>query len=63
LLLLCDEPTSALDNVNSTLIKSILKDYSKNNCVVIITHDLSFLDIADHKYYIKNNIIIEDRGV
>ena len=39
--LLCDEPTGNLDNKNSEIIFKIIKEYSQNHCVVLVSHDKS----------------------
>lgn len=45
--LFADEPTSALDHENAFAVMEILKDYSKENLVLVITHDRSILKGAD----------------
>lgn len=45
--LFADEPTAALDHDNAFLVMEILKSYSKENLVVVITHDRSILKDAD----------------
>ncbi len=45
--LFADEPTAALDHDNAFLVMEILKNYSKENLVVVITHDRSILKDAD----------------
>ena len=45
--LFADEPTAALDHDNAFLVMEILKEYSKNNLVLVITHDRSILKDAD----------------
>lgn len=45
--LFADEPTSALDHENAFAVMEILKDYSKENLVLVITHDRSILKNAD----------------
>lgn len=45
--LFADEPTAALDHNNAFLVMEILKEYSKNNLVLVITHDRSILKDAD----------------
>lgn len=45
--LFADEPTSALDHENAFAVMEILKDYAKENLVLIITHDPSILKGAD----------------
>lgn len=45
--LFADEPTAALDHENAFSVMEILKDYSKENLVLVITHDHSILKGAD----------------
>ncbi len=42
-----DEPTAALDHGNAYAVMDILKEYSKDNLVLVITHDHSILKGAD----------------
>ena len=45
--LFADEPTAALDHENAFAVMEILKEYAKNNLVLVITHDRSILKDAD----------------
>lgn len=45
--LFADEPTAALDHENAFAVMDILKEYAKDNLVVVITHDHSILKDAD----------------
>ncbi len=45
--LFADEPTAALDHENAFVVMEILKEYSKDNLVLVITHDRSILKDAD----------------
>lgn len=45
--LFADEPTAALDHENAFAVMKILKEYSKDNLVLVITHDRSILSDAD----------------
>ncbi len=45
--LFADEPTAALDHENAFAVMKILKEYSKENLVLVITHDRSILSDAD----------------
>ncbi|MDR1781966.1 MAG: ABC transporter ATP-binding protein [Bacilli bacterium] len=51
-IILCDEPTGNLDSDNAMLIMKLLKlvkdKYHK--CIVVVTHDLRMLEIADVHY-------------
>lgn len=45
--LFADEPTAALDHENAFAVMEILKEYAKDNLVLVITHDRSILKDAD----------------
>ncbi len=45
--LFADEPTSALDHETAFVVMDILKEYSKDHLVLVITHDHSILKDAD----------------
>ena len=45
--LFADEPTAALDHENAFKVMDILKEYSENNLVIVVTHDRSILKNAD----------------
>ena len=62
-LLLCDEPTGALDTHNSKNIICILQKVAKTFGipVVIVTHNLDFLKIADHYIVMENGSIIDEK--
>lgn len=45
--LFADEPTAALDHENAFAVMDILKNYAKENLVLVITHDRSILKDAD----------------
>jgi putative ABC transport system ATP-binding protein len=44
-----DEPTASLDHDNAGLVMNLLKDYSRQQLVLVITHDMTILDCADDK--------------
>lgn len=48
-ILLLDEPTSGLDDMNTTIIKQVLSDYTKSKscCIVICTHDQRLDEISN----------------
>ena len=45
--LFADEPTAALDHETAFAVMDILKEYAKDNLVIVITHDHSILKDAD----------------
>lgn len=42
-----DEPTAALDHENAFRVMKILKEYSKDRLVIVVTHDRSILEDVD----------------
>lgn len=77
-LLLCDEPTGSIDKDNKEIIMDILKRYSLDNLVIIVTHDSSLaktysdgiITIRNHRLYLENikrnddkNKLILDRNI
>jgi putative ABC transport system ATP-binding protein len=55
-LIIADEPTGNLDSENSSAVISLLSElaHKQNKCVIIATHDLSVMEIADDVYQIKD---------
>lgn len=57
--LLCDEPTGNLDDKNAIKIFQILKKYSQNHLVIIVSHDREKVEqYADSQLFIKDGQII-----
>ena len=59
-LLLCDEPTGALDSNTGVEILKLLRECTKENTVVIVTHSALIADVADRVIRLKNGKIIEN---
>jgi ABC-type multidrug transport system fused ATPase/permease subunit len=59
-IIILDEPTSAIDKENTKMIISAIKEISKNNTLILITHDLSILPIVNRVITIKSGKIIKD---
>ncbi|ANN63142.1 ABC transporter ATP-binding protein [Brachyspira hyodysenteriae] len=53
--ILLDEPTSNLDSLNEAVILKSIKDNSENRTVVLVSHRLSTLNIADKVYKMKTD--------
>lgn len=60
--LFADEPTAALDHGNAFAVMDVLKEYSKENLVLVITHDHSILKNADRVIEIWDGNIVEAKG-
>lgn len=39
-----DEPTSAMDDKSKKIASTLIKEYSKDKIVIVITHDMTYLD-------------------
>ncbi|WP_281666265.1 ABC transporter ATP-binding protein [Gemella morbillorum] len=60
-LLMFDEPTSGLDYINMEKVSSVLKNLSKENALIIATHDIEFLyKICNRIIYLENKTIKKD---
>ena len=57
--LLVDEVTSNLDAKNKSKIIEIIKNLSKNKIIIIVTHDLEFIDSADKTIIMDEGKIIK----
>lgn len=60
--LFADEPTAALDHENAFSVMSVLKEYSKEHLVLVITHDISILKDADHIIEMWDGMIKTGKG-
>ncbi len=62
-LLLCDEPTGELDSETGKRVLNLLKRIHReeNQTVVLVTHNLSIADIADHVLRLRDGQIEEER--
>lgn len=59
-ILLADEPTGNLDSKNSLRILDILKGLSKDRLVLIVTHNMSLVNLyADQAFRIENSGFVE----
>ena len=59
-LLLCDEPTGALDSNTGVEILKLFRECTRENTVVIVTHNALIADVADRVIRLKNGKIIEN---
>lgn len=54
-LIIADEPTGSLDLANSENVMSIFEELrDAGKCIIIVSHDLTFKEISDCVYTIKN---------
>ena len=59
--LLCDEPTGALDSKNSKVVMDILKEYSKDHLVIMVSHNLQLVEeYSDRIIEISSGTIAKD---
>ena len=60
-----DEPTAYLDDVNRRRMRKIIYDlcYKYHKTVVIASHDLDMLEIADKHYHIENQQILLKKNI
>ncbi len=60
-IVLCDEPTESLDVTNKHIVMDMLKGYSKDHIVVIVSHDKELIDqYNDVIYTFKDGKLIKD---
>ncbi|CAM2898888.1 ABC transporter ATP-binding protein [Hathewaya histolytica] len=53
-MLLLDEPTSNLDSLNEKVILKSIEDYAKDKTVILVSHRLSTVGIADEVYKVEH---------
>ncbi len=58
--LLLDEPTSAMDFTSEAQFRARLKQFASNKTMVIVTHRLSLLDLADRLIVIDEGKVVAD---
>jgi ATP-binding cassette subfamily B protein len=59
-IIILDEPTSAMDPVAEYTVFKQLKEDIGNKIIVLITHRLYNLKIADHVYVMQDGMVVED---
>jgi putative ABC transport system ATP-binding protein len=59
-IIMADEPTAALDSQNGHAIIELLRNLAKNSgrTVLIVTHDLRILDVADRVTNLEDGKIV-----
>jgi putative ABC transport system ATP-binding protein len=56
--LFADEPTAAIDHKTGEKVLDYLKDFAQEHCVIVVTHDESFLPKMDKYYAMRDGEII-----
>lgn len=56
-LILLDEPTSNLDSLNEGIILKSLKESARKKTVVLVSHRVSTMNVADVVYEMENGRI------
>lgn len=56
-IILLDEPTSNLDSLNEKVIIKTLKDETENKTVILVSHRMSTVSIADEIYNVNNRVV------
>ncbi len=61
-LILADEPTGNLDSTTSRNIIALLARlaHERNYCVVVVTHDMSLLDMMDVTYHMRDGVLYKE---
>ena len=63
-IILCDEPTGALDSKNSFKVMDILKEYSKNHLVILVSHNPQLVNkYSDRIITIADGRIKSDKNI
>lgn len=58
-IILADEPTGSIDKNNTNKILELLKDISKEKCVIVVTHDDEVLKYADKVFSLEEGKLID----
>ncbi len=64
MLIVADEPTGSLDSKNGDLIMKIITKYKNehNSTIVLVTHNMDYLTLSDHRIFIKDGAIEQYSG-
>ena len=60
--IIADEPTGSLDPINSDIIMSLLYKISKTRLVIVVTHNIDFLDKYESVSLSLNNGVLETKS-
>lgn len=57
-IIIADEPTGNLDKQNALKVKAALREMARDlgSAVIIVSHDLTFSEIADHHYELSGSL-------
>jgi len=63
-LLIADEPTGNLDTKNGDMVMNLLTQFRDdfNSTIVLVTHNLEYLPLSDHRISIKDGVVTQDEG-
>jgi ATP-binding cassette subfamily C protein LapB len=59
-ILVLDEPSNSMDNASEETMRRQLKGYLKNKTLVMVTHKMSLLDLADRLIVVDGGRILAD---
>ncbi|MFW6209638.1 MAG: metal ABC transporter ATP-binding protein [Spirochaetota bacterium] len=58
-ILLLDEPTSNVDAAVGTMLHELLEELNKTHTILLVTHDVGFVDDITNRVFCVNNIVHE----
>lgn len=62
-ILILDEPTDGLDPNQKKEIRKFMKQYAKNNIVLVSTHVLEDIECVDRVIMLSNGVIVKDANI
>lgn len=62
-MILLDEPTSNLDSLNEKVIIKTLKNECRDKTVILVSHRMSTVAIADEIYTMKNKNLVKKESL
>lgn len=65
LIMVADEPTGNLDSKNGDAILQLITSYKNHDdaTILLVTHNLEYLPLSDHRLNIKDGVVTEEEGV
>jgi zinc transport system ATP-binding protein len=57
--LLLDEPTSNIDAAVGNMLHKLLNELNKNHTILLVTHDVGFVNDLTNRVFCVNNIVHE----